>query len=322
MATLFETTPHAYIELSMSALGIEWKIKTIDVNDVDIKDNLHQTRVNIKDCDSSVSREYADKIKSGDAFPMIVLQEKSPCRYRVVCGRHRATAYGMAQNGKTSYAAYVVAGDTDPVLLKSLSARENNANGVRQNNSDTARAAADQLSRTPIAGGGRKHRHEFIKSVAACFGMDPSTVSNHYHSKLIDSEMIRANCEPGGVPVHVAARLWKWTESADWFGIARAISTHWQSVPLQKIIAEAHRDKIDGKALIKRIEDAVGDAKSVIRGAVAAKDPVTVTIEHLSLALQDIRVLAPPRNLSDEQAEEVSDLVEAVRLSCKEWKSR
>ena len=317
--SLFGTDRHSYIELSMSALNIGYDVVTVEVSSVDLRDNSYQTRRNVSESASSVCREYAEKIKGGESFPMIVVEEKSPGRYRVVCGRHRASAYAIAQNGKTAYRAYLIKAGTPSGLLKALSARENNANGVRQSSGDTALAASDHLSQLPIATHGRSHRSEVIKQVALEFGANPSTVKGHYHAKLVAAAMIRVGVQPDGIQMYVLRSLWGWVENAEWKSIAKTVSDNGSLPNLEKTIHSASKDKVDGSTLVKRILK-IAEAKPGLsaRGGVF-KDPVTVTMEHLSLALRDIRDLAPPRNLPDEQAEEIADLVEAVRLAAKEW---
>jgi hypothetical protein len=120
--------------------------------------------------------------------------------------------------------------------------------------------------------------------------------------------------------MYVLRSLWRWVENAEWKSIAQTVSDHGSLPNLEKTIHAASKDKVDGGTLVKRILD-LAEARpgSSARGGIV-KDPVTVTMEHLSLALRDIRDLAPPRNLHDEQAEEIADLVEAVRLAAKEWK--
>ncbi len=321
-STVFDAGRHEFIEAAMTRLQIEWTVIVVKVDSVDLKDNSYQTRLNVAESSAVVSREYAEKIRGGEVFPMVVLEEKSPGRYRIVCGRHRATAYTLAQNGKTAYRAYLVAGGTDKSALVALSARENNGNGVRQGSADTAKVAADELARMPIATNGRRHRAEVIKEVAARFSANVSTVTDHYHLKLVSAEMIRVNVQPTNLAVSAARKLWRWTDSAEWAAIARAVIDNASLPGLGKIISEAHRDRVDGRTLVKRIEESVDSHTSPRRGGVPAKDPATVTIEHLSLALQDIRVLPPIRNLSEEIAEEISDVFEAVRLSVKEWKQK
>jgi hypothetical protein len=316
----FDVVAHALVEGQMVRLGIVWTIVCVDVGSVDIKDNLYQTRVNTNECVEKTCKEYADKMKGGDAFPMVVLQEKSPGRYRVVCGRHRARAYQIAQNGKTSYRAYVVSSDTGDNLLRALSARENNTNGVRQGSGDTARVAAEALCKAPVAKGGRCHRAEVIKQVSDQYAANQSTVRDHYHAALVSSHMLQVGVSPRGLPVSTSRRLWRWTDCHDWKQIAEAIAENATLSCLHEVVQLANKDRVDGKTLIKMIRDAAdSDVGRRTRGGVF-KDPATVTIEHLTLALEDIRVLAPPRNLQQEMSEEISDLVEAVRLAAKEWK--
>lgn len=317
--TLFVTDRHFYIELSMSALDIGYDVVTVEVSSVDLRDNSYQTRRNVSESALSVCREYAEKIKGGECFPMIVVEEKSPGRYRIVCGRHRASAYAIAQNGKTAYRAYLVKAGTPAGLLKALSARENNANGVRQSSVETALTAADYLSQLPIATQGRSHRSEVIKQVAVEFGANLSTVKSYYHAKLVTAAMIRVGVQTNGMQTTVLRSLWGWVENAEWKNIAKTVSDNVSLPNLREVIQSASKDKVDGSTLVKRIlQLAEVKHRSSARGGIS-KDPVTVTMEHLSLALRDIRDLAPPRNLPDEQAEEIKDLVEAVRLATKEW---
>lgn len=320
--SVFDTEPHKFVEKVMEELGVRWSIKTVDVAAVDIKDNTYQTRRNVSESAASVSREYADKIKTGEAFPMVVLQEKSPGRFRVVCGRHRATAYAIAQNGKCAYAAYVVDGSSSHDDLTTLSARENNANGVREGNADTARFAAGELFKLPAPAGSRCHRPRVVKDVASRFGANFTTVRDNYFARLVEREMLRVGVQYGGVPVTALRALWGWTDSAEWRTLAAVVSENASLPGLSRIVSEARRDKLDAKTLIEGIRESASFCSGAIRQIRPQKDPATVTLEHLSLALNDLRDLAPPRNLPEEQADDISSMVEAVRVACKEWKSR
>jgi len=317
----FDTYADRAVEVFMKDIGIEWAEKVVSVSSVDLEDNSFQTRLNTAHC-STVAREYAEKIRAGDPFPMTVLQPKGNGKFRVVCGRHRATAYSMAQNGKASYQAYIVGEDTPVDLLTALSARDNNSNGVRQGTAETARVAADFLAKLPVLAGSRCHKKKTIQEVSARFGANDSTVSDHYHAKLVAAKMISVGCRAEGVPVNALRSLWKWTENAAWPDIARAVSENATTGNLSKIISSANADKVDAPTLISRIKDAAGVFYGGSEMVRQRKDPAYVTLEHLSLALQDFRQLSSPRNLPNELAEDIASTVEAIRIECKEWKKR
>ena len=319
---MFATERHLFVETAMDRLGISWTVETVSVSDVDLKDNDLQTRHDVDQSSSAVTREYADKMKSGEAFPMVVLVEKSPGRFRVVCGRHRASAYSIAQNGKSSYAAYVAAKDTPRETLLALSARENNGNGVRQGNAETARVAAGVLVAMPTPAGSRAHRSDVIKSVADQFGANITTIQDHYFARLVQREMLKVGVPVADVPVAVMRRMWAWASSSDWREVASAVAENRSLPNLGKLVADARRDKLDAKALAAKIREFANSHAGKPRARVAMKDPATVTLEHLTLAYHDMRDLAAPRNLPEEQAEEISSMVEAIRVACREWKSR
>lgn len=320
-AAQFDTYADRAVEVFMKDIGIEWAEKVVSVTSVDLTDNRFQTRLNTAHC-SNVAREYAEKIRANAPFPMTVLQSKGNGNFRVVCGRHRAAAYNMAQNGKASYQAYVVAEDTPPDLLTALSARDNNSNGVRQGTAETARVAADFLAKLPVLAGSRCHKKKTIQDVAARFGANDSTVSDHYHAKLVEAKMISVGCPPEGVPVSALRSLWKWVETAAWRDVARAVTEHATTGNLSRVISSANADKVDAPTLISRIKDAAGVFHGGLETVRPRKDPAYVTLEHLSLALQDFRQLSSPRNLPDELAEDIASTVEAIRIACKDWKQR
>jgi hypothetical protein len=319
---VFETDAHLFVEKAMERLGISWSVVTVLVNNVDIKDNTYQTRWNVSESSGRVVKEYAEKIKAGEAFPMIVLEEKSNEKFRVVAGRHRASAYFEAQNGKTSYSAYLVDKSTPSELLFALSARENNSNGVRQDSSETARYAASKLLALGTHGGARAHKHDVVKSYAEAYGASLKTVKDNYYAMLVEKEMIRVGVNCGGVHMSALHPLWGWTQSAEWRQLASVVSEHRSLPRICHIIRDARRDKLDAMSLIGRIRQAALDASGDCLRGRPIKDPATVTLEHLSLALNDLRGLAAPANIHNELAEDISSMVEAIRLACKEWKSR
>lgn len=317
----FGTFSDSAVESFMKDLGVLWEEQSVPVACVDLADNTFQTRLNTAQC-SVVAKEYAEKMKAGDSFPMMVLQRKGTGRFRVVCGRHRATAYDIAQNGKASSRCYVVSDDTPMDVLLALSARDNNANGVRQGTAETARVAADVVAKMPIAAGARCHRNDLIRRVANRFGANQSTVSDHYFAKLTAAEMIRVGCSTEGVPMSAMRSLWKWTDHASWREIARAVSENASATNLAKVISAANKDKADALTLITRIKEAACPGKDGFETVRVRKDPAFVMLEHLGFALRDFRDLAPPRNLPEEVAEDIASAVEAIRLECKEWKKR
>jgi hypothetical protein len=321
-AVAFETEQHQVVERVMSELGISWTIETLSVSDVQVEDNLFQTRQNVPNAKEAVVREYADRIKVGDVFPMIVVQEKSPGKYRIVAGRHRGKAYALAQNGKSTYSAYVVDKTTPMDLLYALSARENNANGVRQGMAETAKVAVNVLLNIPLVNGSRRHHGSVLRETANKFGANEATVRDHYVAALVVDEMRRVGVIPGDLQISVLRSLWRWTDSSAWKSVAASVVENRDLPTLPKVIQTAGRDKVDAACLCERIRNAAQESSGYKRQERPAKDPATVTAEHLTFALHDLRDLAPARNLLEEQADEIASLVEAVRVACKEWKSR
>jgi len=320
--SVFGTEVHLFVEKAMVDLGISWTVTTVSVNDVDIKDNSYQTRRNVSESSGRVVKDYAEKIRSGESFPMIVIEEKSPGRFRVVAGRHRASAYAEAQNGKSSYAAYLVDKSTPKQLLFALSARENNGNGVRQDSADTSRYAASKMLEVATQEGARCHQRGIINSFAVAYGVNKYAVRDHYFALLVQREMLKVGVDCAGVPFTALHTLWKWTDSAEWRRLASVVSEN-RSIPrITQVIKNARRDKLDASSLISRIEQAAKPASGKLVRCPPIKDPATVTLEHLSLALNDLKDLAAPSSLPEEQAEDIASMVEAVRVACKQWKSK
>lgn len=319
---VFETESHSFVEKAMRHLGISWSVVTVSVNDVDIKDNTYQTRRNVSEFSGRVVKDYAEKIKSGEAFPMIVLEEKSPGKFRVVAGRHRASAYSEAQNGKTRYSAYLVDKSTSRDSLFALSARENNSNGVRQDSAETARYAASKLLELATEHGAREHKQNVVRSYAEAYGSSVKAVKENYHALLVEREMIKVGVDHSGVAFTALHTLWRWASSSDWRRLASAVSENRSLPGITRIIRDARSDKLDAASLIARIEEARESTSCQLGRIRPTKDPATVTLEHLSLAFHDLRDLAAPRNIPDELADDISSMVEAIRVACKEWKSR
>jgi hypothetical protein len=320
--SVFATESHPFVEKVMVSLGISWTVITVSVNDVDIKDNTYQTRRNVAESSGRVVKDYADKISLGEAFPMIVIEEKSPGRYRVVAGRHRASGYAEAQNGKSGYAAYLVDKSTPKEWLFALSARENNGNGVRQDNVETARYAASKMLEVPTPEGSRCHQQCVINSYAEAYGAHKNAVRDNYLALLVQREMMKVGVDFAGIPFTALYVLWKWTDSADWKRLASVVSENRSTPGITQVIKNARRDKLDASSLICRIEESAKPASRRLTRCPPIKDPATVTLEHLSLALNDLKDLAAPSNLPEEQAEDIASTVEAIRLACKQWKSR
>lgn len=318
----FKTVQSPSVEAFMRELGIRWTTKPVSVLDIDLRDSTYQTRVNTRFC-GVVAREYAEKMKSGDAFPMPVLRAKANDKYTPVCGRHRCEAFVIAKNGKTVISAYVVDETTPHELLVALSARDNNANGVRQANAESARVAANFLHTMQLPAGVRCHRKRTVSEISKQFGANDSTVYDHYMAKLVIAEMQRVNVLlPDSFPVTALRSLWKWTTSGDWKEIAETVAEHAANAGLKRIISSANAEKVDAATLIKRIRDAAGTSRGLAANARTCRDPASVLREHLYLAMRDFRTLAPPGNLPEELAEDISSLVEAIRLEHKEWKKR
>jgi hypothetical protein len=318
---VFATERHGFVEKSMDDLGISWETSVVSIQDVDLKDNRFQTRSNVSVTSMSLAREYADKVKDGESFPMVVLQEKAPGKFRIVAGRHRATAYSLAQNGKTAYEAYIVRGGSSDELLKALSARENNGNGWRQGNSETAHVCADILASMPTKSGSRCHRPDVIREVSARFGAHVTTVRSHYFTRLVRQHMRRVGVDGDRVPVTVLRYVWQWTDMEGWQGLAQAIAAHGTVPLMHQVVSEAKKNKLDATATAIKVREFAESQSADSRRASVSKDPATVTLEHLLLAHEDLVKLAPPQNLPEEQAEDISDILESIRLSAKKWRA-
>ena len=317
----FETCQDERVQWLMDELGLAWAVVRVNVADVDLRDNTFQTRMNAAKFEAGHASDYADKMKAGAVFPMVVLQQKSPGKYRVVCGRHRATAFAMSQNGRDSYMAYVVQGDLSADQLMALSARDNNENnGFRTSNGDTARMAANYLrSGIPLPPGVRKHKRAVIARVAAEFGANESTVNGNYIALLTEKRMADVNVPYAGLPSRTLQVLYNWTDCAAWPNIAAEVAANAGLHTLTKVLEIARKEKVDGAALLSLIREHVAAGTTHASRQVRLKDPVTVMLEHLALAFRDFPNLAPPSNISAELREEIRDMVAAIRRAHKQW---
>ena len=320
----FHTISHQTVESVMSELGILWKEQIIFVSEIDTADSHFQTRASANHFSKNTVNEYRERILAGDLFPRITVQRKSGSRYRVVAGRHRAAAYSNINKDGASISAYVVDKATDDDLLLKLSMRENSANGLRQSASDTVRIAASFLFSTPPINGGRYHRTSALRTAATQYGVNLSTLRNQYLTLLVDAALLRVNVDPQPIDQSVKRAVWSggWTESADWPLIAKTLHSKAHIPRLTDAVQLASKDKLDGAGLIKRLNDFHPEAAAPKSYGVPVKDRATAILEHLQLALNDFEKLTPPTNLSEEIAEDIVGVVEAIKFACKKWRSR
>lgn len=316
------TISHQTVESVMSELGISWKEQIIFVNEIDIADSHFQTRASANHFSKNTVNEYKERILAGDLFPRITVQRKSGSRYRVVAGRHRAAAYSDIPESCMS--VYVVDSTTDEDLLLKLSIRENSANGLRQSASDNVRIAASFLFATPPINGGRYHKNSALKTAATQYGVNPSTLRNQYLTLLVDAALLRVNVDPQPIDATVKRAVWSggWTDSADWPLVAKTLHAKAHIPRLFDVVQIASKDKLGAAGLIKRLNDFHPETAAPKSYGVPVKDPATVTIEHLQLALNDFNTLTPRANLSEEIAEDITGVVEAIKFACKKWSSR
>jgi hypothetical protein len=107
-------------------LGIDFTIKTIKCDDIDIEASRHNL-ARVTALDTSVSANYMERMKIGDAFPRIVVRGglKSG-KYVIVGGNHRFDAF-MKTGGKTIEVMLIVVSDLQfNISAKSL----NTVNGT------------------------------------------------------------------------------------------------------------------------------------------------------------------------------------------------
>ena len=314
----FETHPHVPVEHIMKQLGIVFSVEKVNVSTIDQKDNRYQTRINAAETLTGSVSDYCRAIKSGDSFPMIVLQRKSKGVYRVVCGRNRAAAYAAAANGRVFISTYVVAEDTDTGLLTALSSRENLSNGDRQGSLHAVSVAVGELMATDTDSKSKWHSHAVVKEMAARFAVNDTTLDNHYKARCAEKEMLRVGVAPSGTSVSVLRCLFPWFESAEWPRLAKAVSDNSQSTGLQKLVETAKKQKYTADALADEIQ-MLGKAKSDSVRLRAAKDPIFCTMEHLQFAINDLDAMRDPSTYTDDQVEDLKLLVDALRKAHKDW---
>jgi hypothetical protein len=108
---------------------------------------------------------------------------------------------------------------------------------------------------------------------------------------------------------------------SEWKEIAMSVAESKNPASLWKVFSEAARDKVDATTLIQMISVAnASKPESACRRPAIVKDPATVTLEHLCLALEDIKQLSPAGGMTQEIADEICDVVSAIRTICRSWR--
>lgn len=317
---VFQTERHAYVERQMEGLGIRWTVETISVNDLRTSDNTFQTRANVATYDKGTANEYAESIKAGDAFPMIVVQQVSDGTYRLVCGRTRAAAYKKARNGVDKVAVYVVEHGTDHCLLLALSARENNGNGVRQSKSENAQTAVDYLKNVPLACGCSSHTREEVKRVAKVFGVAPQTLQERYQAELAVGKLIEMDLPYQGTSRKALTQLYYYFDRKGFEELLRIV-VNTKHAEVGDILRAARKEEATVAEVIKRIEALCSnkDALPIFQGR--KTDRLQLVLEHLSLAHNELAGIGQPSNFIAEQISEVSDLLALLAVDFKAWRN-
>jgi hypothetical protein len=121
----------------------------------------------------------------------------------------------------------------------------------------------------------------------------------------------------------VMEEAWRgWSGSSHWREIAAAISQHSTLPRLAEVLKQLRIDKAAPSSVARAIEDAalIANDNGYVRRQ--AKDPVECLTEWLVMVERQFGAIDAARNMTEERADEIAGLVEAVRRAMKEWRAR
>lgn len=319
---LVETRDNYLCEEACNKQDVSWKVDVVRLGDIDAKDNKHQGRLNVPDVIASTVEEYAADMKAGDVFPRILLEEKGDGRFRVVGGRNRLAALLYVYGPDVSVEANIVTGHPSPESLRYVSVLENAFQGVRQPKSDIAKVVADTLLSMPLPASSTSHNTKTIRQQAEAAGADRKTVTSAYYSKLARQSMVSMGLK-GSPYESVMEEAWRgWSDSSHWREIASAISQHSTLPRLAELLKQLRTDKAASSSVASAIADAalVTNDNGYVRRQV--QDPVDCLIEWLVMVERQFNAIDAARNMTEERADEIAGLVEAVRRAMKGWRAK
>lgn len=319
---LIETRENYECNEACEKQGVQYEVVVVTLGDIDARDNKYQVRLNVPDVIASTVEEYAADMKAGDVFPRMILEQKGEGRFRVVGGRHRLAALLDVYGPDADVEANVVIGRPPLESLRYVSVLENSYQGVRQPKSDIAKVVADTLLSMPLPPNSTSHNAKTIRQQSEAAGADRKTVTSAYYSKLARQSMASIGLK-GSPYESVMVEAWRgWRDSSHWREIASAISQHSTLPRLAEVLKQLRIDRAAPSSVAPAIEDAalIANDNGYVRRQ--AKDPVECLTEWLVMVERQFGAIDAARNMTEEQADEIAGLVEAVRRAMKEWRAR
>jgi hypothetical protein len=121
----------------------------------------------------------------------------------------------------------------------------------------------------------------------------------------------------------VMEEAWRgWADCSHWREIASAISQHPTLPRLAELLKELRINKASPSSVAANIQEASALASDTGYVRRHAKDPVECLTEWLVMVERQFAAIDSARNMTEERADEIAGLVEAVRRAMKEWRSR
>lgn len=172
-------------EQVLDNLGIDFTIKTIKCDDIDLEASRHNL-ARVTALDASVSANYMERMKVGDAFPRIVVRGglKSG-KYVIVGGNHRFDAF-MKTGGKTIEVMLIVVSDLQfNVSAKSL----NTVNGTPPSLQERCDQAASLCATYKMSVG------DASRAMGISSGMLNATMNANEAQRIASREGIKLTCK-------------------------------------------------------------------------------------------------------------------------------
>jgi hypothetical protein len=322
LSAIIETRTDFGGETACETLGIEWVPEVVRLGDIDQRDNKYQARLDVSDVYGATVDEYAAAMKQGQIFPRVTLQKKGNGKYRVVCGRNRVAAMLRAYGDDATVEACVVADDCPDNLLLYASTRDNTTNGMRQSTADVARVVASNLMRLPLGESQRQHSNQVIKSESEKAGAVSRTVTCLYYARLAKKSMAEMGLEGSPYDV-VMEEAWRLSGTAAWAEIARAISDCRDAAGLHVLLRKLRTQHTEAASIPGLIRDHYATTCGKSRARVdQAVSPFDRLCSCLVMAEREFAQLDSPRNMVEDQADELAGLVEMVRMAMKKWRAK
>lgn len=182
------------VEHNLRQLGVEFKIETVKIREIDFEESLNrQVRVG-KKIDDDLVLQYAEAMtRPGAAFPMCIVNRLKTFSW-FASGNHRGKAFELCDINE--FDAYVIS-VTDPRIIDLIPRVVNTWEGKRPGRDEMLINAAYMIDTYKME----------IKDAARQFSLKPEWIVTYMRQRSVADEIRNEGINPAGMPKTLLTKL-------------------------------------------------------------------------------------------------------------------